>query len=88
MPFTLHFLSHEVILHSQLSNIFRQTSVHSPFCVSVMIQHNIKTDIIHSKSGGGEEEARLKRTLKAGPLLNSATDSSCNLCVPFGNCIA
>lgn len=45
-----------------------------------MIQHNIKTDIIHSKSGGGEEEARLKRTLKAGPLLNSDSDSFCNLC--------
>lgn len=82
MPFTSHFLSLEVVFHSQLSNMFTQTSVHSQFFLSMMIDaHNVKTNIIHSKvrGWGCVEEAGLKRTLKAGPLVDSDTDSFCNL---------
>lgn len=74
----LRHTSCEVILCSHISDIFMQTSVHSPFCLSMMIQHDVKTNIIHSKRE--EEKAGLKRTLKAGSLLDSDTDSLCNLC--------
>lgn len=49
----------------------------------MLIQHNVKTNIIHSKSSGGggeEDEAGLQKTVKAGPLLDSDADSLCNIC--------
>ena len=82
--------SREVIFHSHLSLVFRQTSVYSPFCPSVVIQHNGKANTICPKSRGGcgEEEAGLKSTSEQVLCWTWLLIPSVVFVLSFGNWIA
>ncbi|TRZ05184.1 hypothetical protein HGM15179_021923, partial [Zosterops borbonicus] len=68
----------------------RQTSVYSPFCPALMIQHNVNPTTICPKSrgGGGEEEAELTRTSRQVLCWTWLLIPSVMFVVSFGNCTA
>lgn len=71
--------SHEVIFHSWLSNVFVQTNVYSPDCVSIVNQL-VKPNIVPFKEQAGEIETGLLRNLRADALLDSDINSLFNPC--------